>query len=213
MSATYKPILPATTEMLSAFMERVDQRACWVWTGPYNRWTGYGSHKGFMAHRVAYEWLVEPIPEKHQIVHLCRVRHCVKPDHLEALTPHQAGRRAWMMTLSWRGLIQRAEKVLCNCWSHDTPACERPRHVGIALRSRVRPDGLRPGDRVPIRRIQMISNGKRCPQCSKVVAEGPDTGCSWCGLTLAVDGDQFLVIAAATFGEDGEIRILDSRLS
>lgn len=39
-----------------------------------------------MAHRVAYELVVGPIPDGLQLDHLCKVRKCVNPAHLEAVT-------------------------------------------------------------------------------------------------------------------------------
>ena len=39
-----------------------------------------------LAHRFAYETFVGPIPEGLTIDHLCRIRHCVNPEHLEAVT-------------------------------------------------------------------------------------------------------------------------------
>ncbi|MEO1065368.1 MAG: HNH endonuclease signature motif containing protein, partial [Actinomycetota bacterium] len=36
-------------------------------------------------HRLVYEELVGPIPDGHQIDHLCRVRLCGNPAHLEAV--------------------------------------------------------------------------------------------------------------------------------
>ncbi len=58
---------------------------CWLWTGSLNA-DGYGNFRGRGAHRVAYELVIGPIPEGHTLDHLCRVRHCVRPDHLEPLT-------------------------------------------------------------------------------------------------------------------------------
>jgi hypothetical protein len=50
---------------------------------------GYGQikdGKGMVyAHRYAYELLVGPIPPGTELDHLCRVRHCVNPAHLEAV--------------------------------------------------------------------------------------------------------------------------------
>ena len=38
------------------------------------------------AHRFAYEQIVGPIPDGLQLDHLCRVRSCVNPAHLEPVT-------------------------------------------------------------------------------------------------------------------------------
>ena len=61
---------------------------CWEWTGGKIR--GYGEFgidgKNRRAHRVAYEWLVGPIPEGLTIDHLCRTKACVNPWHMEPVT-------------------------------------------------------------------------------------------------------------------------------
>lgn len=46
-----------------------------------------------MAHRMAYEELVGPIADGLQIDHLCRVRCCVNPAHLEPVTQAENIRR------------------------------------------------------------------------------------------------------------------------
>lgn len=64
---------------------------CWLWTGATNR-GGYGAiSKGrregaAIVHRVVWELLVGPIPEGADLDHLCRVRACCNPDHLEPVT-------------------------------------------------------------------------------------------------------------------------------
>lgn len=62
---------------------------CWVWTGALT--TGYGTAyipaKGHvLLHRFAYEVLRGPIPSGLCLDHLCRVRNCWNPDHLEPVT-------------------------------------------------------------------------------------------------------------------------------
>jgi hypothetical protein len=67
----------------------VDESGCWVWLAYRNR-GGYGcvSWEGMsrLAYRITYTELVSPVPEGLELDHLCRVRHCVNPDHLEPVT-------------------------------------------------------------------------------------------------------------------------------
>lgn len=62
------------------------ETGCWLWTNRLNA-CGYGTvsaqRKHMLAHRAMYELLVGPIPEGLELDHLCRVRHCVNPAHLE----------------------------------------------------------------------------------------------------------------------------------
>ena len=83
---------------LERFWAKVDDRAgpdaCWLWRGWVND-GGYGivATRGqpraihIRAHRLAYELTHrEPIPAALTIDHLCRVRHCVNPAHLDVVT-------------------------------------------------------------------------------------------------------------------------------
>lgn len=68
---------------------RVSDGGCWLWTGPMF-WNGYGhiSAATFgttLAHRAFYEAHRGPIIER-DLDHLCRVRQCVNPEHLEPVT-------------------------------------------------------------------------------------------------------------------------------
>lgn len=76
---------------------------CWWWKG-YLMVDVYGNRnygqfvireKKFLAHRLAYEWLVGPIPEGLQMDHLCRVQRCVRPSHLEPVTNQENARRGY----------------------------------------------------------------------------------------------------------------------
>lgn len=66
-----------------------DPDACWHWTGHCDD-DGYGqfwvNNRNLRAHRFAYEMHVGPIPDGLVIDHLCRVRRCVNPRHLEPVT-------------------------------------------------------------------------------------------------------------------------------
>lgn len=63
---------------------------CWLWTGSIDRYgygRGYATHlRTDKAHRLVYILIKGEIPPGLQLDHLCRVRHCVNPDHLEPVT-------------------------------------------------------------------------------------------------------------------------------
>lgn len=89
------------------FWAQVDQRGaddCWPWTG-YCQANGYGARSNHtpgetrLAHRIAYELLVGPIPKDMVLDHVCHTRdpqcadndqcphrRCVNPAHLEPVT-------------------------------------------------------------------------------------------------------------------------------
>jgi hypothetical protein len=91
------PGFPPTPPELR-FWPKVDKtETCWLWTAGRSD-TGYGTFsvgQGVKvgAHRWAYEALVGPVPEGLQLDHLCRVRHCVNPAHLEPVTQRENMRR------------------------------------------------------------------------------------------------------------------------
>lgn len=49
------------------------------------------------AHRYSYELNVGPIPDGYEIDHLCQTPLCVRPDHLEAVTPAENMRRTRLL--------------------------------------------------------------------------------------------------------------------
>lgn len=70
---------------------------CWIWTGSYSS-PGYGQawdgSRTRPAHSLIYELLVGPIPDGMELDHLCRVRACVNPDHIEPVTHAENMRRS-----------------------------------------------------------------------------------------------------------------------
>lgn len=69
---------------------RPDLGPCWLWTDALTD-RGYarirlGANKQWAIHRVSYILFVGPIPDGLMPDHLCRVRHCANPDHLELVT-------------------------------------------------------------------------------------------------------------------------------
>ena len=73
-------------ERFWAKVEKTD--ICWLWTGTVDS-AGYGRCGQGIAHRYAYKLVVGPIPEGLSLDHLCRVRNCVRPDHLEPVTQRE----------------------------------------------------------------------------------------------------------------------------
>lgn len=69
---------------------------CWLWTGRTNK-GGYGRlyHDGslWVTHRLAYTFWLGAVPEGLVLDHLCRVRNCVNPAHLEPVTQAENMRR------------------------------------------------------------------------------------------------------------------------
>lgn len=75
--------------MFEARISPEPNTGCWLWIGAHasNGYGVFGSrwHRGY-AHRLAWELFHGPIPAGLQIDHLCRVRSCVNPAHLEPVT-------------------------------------------------------------------------------------------------------------------------------
>jgi hypothetical protein len=70
-------------------IHRPELGSCWLWIAGSSQ-NGYGLFwwDGSMkyAHRVAFEQLVGSVPAGLDLDHLCRVRDCVRPAHLEPVT-------------------------------------------------------------------------------------------------------------------------------
>lgn len=71
---------------------------CWLWMAATNG--GYGAYGRTTAHRASYEIYVGPIPDGMQVDHLCRVRSCVNPSHLEPVTRIENVRRHYSLIVS-----------------------------------------------------------------------------------------------------------------
>lgn len=83
------------TERFWAYVEKTD--TCWLWTG-YRNELGYGffaprGSRNVRAYRWAYEEVYGSVPQGLELDHLCGVRACVRPTHLEPVTHLENVRR------------------------------------------------------------------------------------------------------------------------
>lgn len=80
----------ARTNLFLAKIEVDPERGCWLWIGHVNKVHGYGQFwdgkRVIGAHVFSFQRFNGPIPSGREPDHLCRVRRCVHPDHLEAVT-------------------------------------------------------------------------------------------------------------------------------
>ena len=78
--------MTSSVERFLAFVMPVTESGCWIWTGSCDR-KGYGrftlpGHSS-LAHRISFELYKSVIPFNMCLDHLCHVRCCVNPDHLQ----------------------------------------------------------------------------------------------------------------------------------
>lgn len=85
---------------------------CWIFDTLATS-TGYGvftyERKRQYAHRYFYEQVNGPVPSGLQIDHLCRVRACVNPKHLEPVSHAENGRRGAATKLSRADVLRIRE--------------------------------------------------------------------------------------------------------
>lgn len=125
-SAEWERKYPAITRFLAKVQKT---EGCWIWRGArsggrdaktYGIFTigskVFGNHRNIYAHQWSYIHFNGPIAEGLEIDHLCRNGHCVRPDHLEAVT-----RRVNILRSS-NPIARNAEKSHCakgHAYDHD----------------------------------------------------------------------------------------------
>lgn len=140
----------------------VDQTTgCWLWHDQLNE-TGYGMFfikgKRRRAHRLSYMMHVGPVPGGLGLDHLCRVRNCINPAHLEPVTQREnINRGFWSKRGAAASAERRRKKTHCK-WGHPLSGSnlyvdvygKRKCNACAALRQRVAYQAKRKMGRAPI---------------------------------------------------------------
>lgn len=110
-----KPIRPTGRELLETKLNRLlDKRpnGCWLWTGAKQK--GYAIafdpnlKKIRLLHRIMKERQLGVLLESYQFLdHICRVRNCVNPDHLDLVTRSENTKRM----LAWRYMVAENQQL------------------------------------------------------------------------------------------------------
>lgn len=108
-SGTFRPLNRSPHARWSALVRWTPK--CWLWIGKtasdgYGRFsiTQAGNQRlETVAHRFGYQIHRGPIPEGLVLDHLCRVRNCVNPWHLEPVTIGENVMRGETLPASYRG--------------------------------------------------------------------------------------------------------------
>lgn len=137
--------LPEPVEPRLRAKLRQDASGCWVWTGSTTRrgWHGRISvnHHLVMAHRVAYELWVGPIPEGLKVLHRCDNPPCCNPMHLFLGTQRDnmqdAGRKGRMGVGKFAAHCKRGHPFEGNTYIHPVTG-RRSCHKCISLRNAAR---------------------------------------------------------------------------
>lgn len=115
-----------TTPPLIRFWSHVTKtETCWLWTGAKNQ-LGYGvfwdGTRKWVAHRYLYETSVGPVGRELDLDHLCRVRNCVRLDHLDPVTHHENVKRGMLGPLARERNLARTACPQGHAWAPETTA-------------------------------------------------------------------------------------------
>jgi len=98
---SYKNGIRPTTPFIERLEASIGRTpfGCWIWLRGLRKGYGYfafdAGKKKRSAHRASYEHFKGPIPKGMQIDHLCGIKCCVNPEHLEVVTRSENVKRAW----------------------------------------------------------------------------------------------------------------------
>lgn len=113
------------------------ERGCWLRSEHVSKVSGYasigtkrsGRWINLYAHRVSYTAHKGQIPGRLTIDHLCRVRNCINPEHLEAVTQKENSRRALGTLICHRGHAKAVGAPCLRCHAISMANGRRRRSV------------------------------------------------------------------------------------
>jgi hypothetical protein len=92
----------------SGFEQDGHPSECWLWKGNLNAKSGYGQARHSLypntvpAHRLIFELIHGKLPDHLDCDHLCGIRSCVRPEHLEPVSPAENTHRSRnVCSLDW----------------------------------------------------------------------------------------------------------------
>lgn len=103
---------------IERFMGKIEKTdSCWLWRGHVTKPAGrthaggygiFGEARGktHWAHRWSYAHFVGPLQPGMHVDHVCRVKNCVNPEHLQQITPQENHKT--------RVIRPKAKKTHCN---------------------------------------------------------------------------------------------------
>lgn len=161
-----------SADAIEGFWRRVERPGlddCWHWMGARTpagygmfTWKEKGRTRGTPAIRAAYRLAVGAIPDGLVLDHLCRVRHCVNPRHLEPVTQAENNRRMWAFQEQRHEMGRDCERKACvTCFIKG----RRPHpQLGKSVADNLCPRGhFMLGDNL---RIQSSNGSRACVQCN-----------------------------------------------
>ncbi len=166
---------------LDRFMAKVEIQpgGCWLWTGARCE-KGYAlfqarARRSVKGHRWIWLMTREPIPSGLELDHLCRVRHCVNPEHLEPVTHRENVRRGNAPA------AQNARKTHCVRGHELRLALGRPRRYCPICDAEA---GRRAKRRRRTQRLHALTGGSAricaAADCAAVLPESSRLGTRFC---------------------------------